>query len=479
LTGRIRQPLSGGRLTAALAAAAVLAGGWLGVPASALATAGRKAKSPAAGVAKVTFGPSLLAAPAVAVTMVPAGISVEYPVLAKDMAGGACPPPALSAELVKLGSPPLELGGVSQDLTAPPGTLTQPPTSWQTATLYPLPAAFWSQLHCLLSSTREPLTVGLNMRTGNLAWATQMAAEARGAAVDGLSFSLGNEPDLYELPNYSALDKPFAGEEAAAAGLYEQLAGYLRPAVGNEPVVGPELAVASRWRTQLPLVARSVGLGTVGVHLYPLSTCRSASEVTVKGLLSKRVGEAPARLGWVALAAHALGLPAIISEANSASCGGLPGVSNTPAAAVWGLRFGLSALEAGFEEVRYHFSGNSYDPFVLLDGQIHERPLADALLALNSWLPVGTTLHPVVSTALAAEGVLAHAALRPDGSIVLILDNESARQARVLVRGVSTAQMALLSPSQAGLPTRTVASATARVPLSLASNEIVALTARP
>jgi hypothetical protein len=45
-----------------------------------------------------------------------------------------------------------------------------------------------------------------------------MATEAQGAAVAGLS-SLGNEPDRYRYPNWGALDKPFAGEEAAA-GLY-------------------------------------------------------------------------------------------------------------------------------------------------------------------------------------------------------------------------------------------------------------------
>ena len=222
-----------------------MAGGWLGAPAHA---AGGKAKKPAASTAKLTFGPSLLQAPSVEVTMDPAGISVEYPVMARDLGAAGCPPPTLAAELARLGSPPLELGGVSQDQTAPPGALTPPPPSWQTATLYQLPAGFWGQLHCLLSSTREPLTVGLNMRTGNLAWATQIATEARPAAVNGLSYSLGNEPDLYELPNYSALDKPIAGEEAADASLYEQLAQYLRPAIGSEPArrprTGDRLALA-------------------------------------------------------------------------------------------------------------------------------------------------------------------------------------------------------------------------------------------
>ncbi|HTY97681.1 MAG TPA: hypothetical protein VMB91_11620 [Solirubrobacteraceae bacterium] len=479
MTQRPRQPL---RMLAALVAAALLAGGWAGAGEGGTAFAAAKPRpraAHAAPVPKLIFGASLLRAPAVAVTMAPAGISVEYPVMATDMGAGPCPPPSLAAELTRLGSPPLELAGVSQDETAPPGTLPQPPTSWQAATLYPLPAGFWTQLHCLLSSTREQLTVGLNMRTGSLAWATQMAGEARAAAVNGLSFSLGNEPDLYELPNYGSLDKPFAGEEAAAAGLYEQLAAYLEPAVAGEALLGPELAAPTRWRRALPLVVRAVGLGTVGVHLYPLTACGSGSEATIAGLLSRSAGSSPGRLAWVARTAHGLGVPAIISEANSASCGGQPGVSNTPAAAVWGLRFGISALEAGFGEVRFHSSGNSYDPFVVRGGRVYPRPLADALVALNSWFPLGTTLHPVPSTSLAAAGVVAHAALRPDGTVVLILDDQSARPAKVLLRGVSLAQLTTVSPLRAGMPTRTVTSPTAQLHLAIAPNEIVAVAGRP
>ena len=104
----------------------------------------------------------------------------------------------------------------------------------------------------------------------------------------------------------------------------------------------------------------------------------------------------------------------------------------------------------------------------------------DALHRAEQWLPVGSTLHAVASGRPLHRGrARARGACGRDGAIALILDNESARPARVLVRGVSTAQMALLSASQAGLPTRNVTSPTAQVPLSLASNEIVALTARP
>ena len=145
---------------------------------------------------------------------------------------------------------------------------------------------------------------------------------------------------------------------------------------------------------------------------------------------------------------------------------------------MWGLRFGISALEQGFDEVRYHFSGNSYDPFVVGGSRIYERPLANALVALNAWLPVGATLHPVPSKSLAAEGLVAHAALRPDGSVVLILDNESARPARLLLRGLSAAQLTLMSSIQAGLPTRNVGSPSAQIPLSVPPNAIVAVFGR-
>ena len=105
---------------------------------------------------------------------------------------------------------------------------------------------------------------------------------------------------------------------------------------------------------------------TVGVHLYPLSAC-----VTPRGRHDRRAAlgaRRPTRLvasAWVVADASAAGVPAIISEANSASCGGVAGVSDSPAIAVWAVRFVLAALKTGFQEVRFHFSGAPYDPFVV------------------------------------------------------------------------------------------------------------------
>lgn len=443
----------------------------------ALGTGSALAKTPSRGAgekqppSEATLAPTLAAGPGVAVTAPAVGLSVEYPVMVADLGAGACPPPALTDELLRLGSPPLQLAGVSQDMTAPSGALTGQPTSWETATRYSLPPAFWTQLHCLLSATRDPLTVGLNMRSGNLAWATQMAAGAQSAATNGLTFSLGNEPDLYGLPNYSSLDKPLPGAEGAEASLYLQLAAYLRPAVDGAAIIGPELSRSANWRAQLPRVLTQLHPNTVGIHLYPLTTCRSASEVTLGGLLSLQAADAPARLAWVVADARADGLPAIISEANSASCGGRPGVSNSPAAAVWAVRFVLSALETGFGEVRFHFSGNPYDPFIVSGAALLARPLESALVALNQWLPVGASLRTVPGV----RQLVATAVRQPDGATVLILDNERARARPVLLRTARGVRAQLLTAARAGVQGKTLTPSHGRVRLTLAPNTVLAI----
>ncbi len=232
--------------------------------------------------------------PGVQVTMPPVGLSIEYPLLAQYLGAGACPPPALVAQLLQLGSPPLALAGASQDETSPSGGAPAGPgPSWAASTLYSLPASFWSQLHCLLSATGDPLTVGLNMKTGQLSWAQQMVAGAQSAATNGLDFSLGNEPDLYSLPNYASLSRPQGNEEAIAVNRYLQQGSYLQQALGGAPVIGPELAIAGRWRHELPRIIGQLHEQTVGVHLYPLTACGSAPTATIDELLSANAAGAP------------------------------------------------------------------------------------------------------------------------------------------------------------------------------------------
>jgi hypothetical protein len=458
-------------LASALALALALGGG-----AGSLGTAEAKparhqrAKGPKPAEVTLTEGASV---PGVTVAMPPVGLSMEYPVMALDLGEGACPSPAFVSALQQLGSPPLSLAGDSQDMTVPEGALSGPPSSWETATLYTLRASFWSQLHCLLNSTHDPLTVGLNLKTGAPSWAAAMVAGAQSAATNGLDFSLGNEPDLYDLPDYSALAHQQANEEALEANLYLQLAGALEPLLGGTPVIGPELAGPQRWQRELPRVISQLHIGLVGVHAYPLTSCVTPKTATVGGLLTAYAGSEPRRLASVVAAAQAAGVPAILSEANSVSCGGVAGVSNSPASAVWAVRFVLTALKTGFEEVRFHFAGDPYDPFVLSGEQVIARPLDYALIALNQWLPLGAT----VRTVNGVHGLQATNITSPTGLSTLILDNEHGKPQKVLIRGAASAHAETLSAAQTGLQTKQLTAGRGRIALTVAPSSVVALSA--
>jgi len=450
--------------------------GWCVGPALASAPSRGPAQHPrhkAPPPSEITLTPTL-GAGGVAITMPPVGLSLEYPAMAQDLGAGACPAPALVTELQQLGSPPLALAGVSQDMTVPSGVLSNPSDSWEAATLYTLPASFWNQLHCLLDDTHDPLTVGLNARSGQLAWATQMVAGAQSAATNGLDFSLGNEPDLYYLPNYSALDKPQADAETVAVNTYLQVAQQLQPALGGAALIGPELARPAHWQNELPRVIAQLHEQTVGVHMYPLTACTTPKAVTISGLLSAQAADTPRSLAWVVADAGAAQAPAIISEANSASCGGVTGVSDSPAAAVWAVRFVLSALKTGFHEVRFHFSGGPYDPFIVRGEEVLSRPLDSALVALNQWLPVGSSLRTRV-----ARGLVATAVTQPSGTTLLILDNEHQRAQPVVLRGVRSALVQRLGPTRAGLLSAKLVSPTDRIKLAIAPNSVLAVSPSP
>ncbi len=463
--------LLGGALAVALSCLAgaprLISAGAATVPGKPTARAHAKPKPPS----EVTLTPDLGAG--AEVTMAPVGLSLEYPVMAADLGSGPCPPAALIAELLRLGSPPLALAGASQDQTAPAGALQATPPSWEAATLYSLPAAFWSQLHCLLSATKDPLTVGINVKSGQLAWATQMVAGAQSAATGPLDFSLGNEPDLYNLPNYASLDKPQPGEEALAVDTYLQVASYIQQALGGAPVIGPELARPALWQHELPRVLEALHDHAVGVHMYPLSACASPRAVTLAGLLSAQAADAPQRLAWVVADAHGAGVPAIISEANSASCGGEAGVSDSPAAAVWAVRFVLAALKTGFQEVRFHFSGNPYDPFTVDGEQLLTRPLESAMAALNRWLPIGSSL----SSLAGVRGLDATRLTTPAGTPMLVLDNDSAQPRAVVLRGTPSVRVEALGPLHSGLQGIQLNATRGRVKLIVAANSVIALSA--
>jgi hypothetical protein len=333
----------------------------------------------------------------------PFGLSFEYPLMERALGSAPCPGRALVAAVRELGSPSLRIGGDSQDLAGP-----------TTAYRYFIPASFWTTLGCLARETGVQVTVGLNFASAPLAddLSTVAAAEQAIPAAQ-LSFSLGNEPDLYGIshifPDEPGVTVPAFRPSPWTAQEYVSEWEARRAMLGPIQLEGPDLAGIG-WRTQVGQMLTMDPPATMDVHAYPTSACapplttaaRLLSEHASVGLVEK--------YDWLLNIARATHTPAIISESNSASCGGKPGVSNTPVASVWAARYVVAALLAGFAQVRFHSADGSYDPLVFnADGTITMRPLGHALLFLHRWIPLGAGIEsgsgdPRVLAARITEG---------------------------------------------------------------------------
>jgi hypothetical protein len=332
----------------------------------------------------------------------PFGLSIEYPLLEHVLGTGACPSPALVSALRELGSPTIRVGGDSQDLAGP--------TAAYHYDVGPPGAPFWATLGCLARETGSPIVVGLNFATNALVdQQSTIAAAQQAVPAAQLSFSLGNEPDLYTIshiiPNDPGFVVPSFRSPPWTATRFFGEWDARRSQLGPIRLEGPDLAGTS-WRAGAEAALRAEPPSQVDAHGYPtVAPCgKGGLSATAAHLLSAHASVGMAeKLSWLARTAHAIGRPAVISETNSASCGGRPGVSDAPVSGVWAIRYVIAALLAGFQQVRFHSAGTSYDPLVFgadgsvtgADGSVTMRPLGRALLFLHRWLPIGSRIVSV------------------------------------------------------------------------------------
>jgi hypothetical protein len=334
---------------------------------------------------------------AVLVQRSPFGLSLEYPLMQKALGPGPCPSPALVAILRELGSPALRIGGDSQDLAGPTA-----------AYRYFISPSFWTTLGCLARQSGVQVTVGLNFATSPLADELTTISEAEQAIPVGqLSFSLGNEPDLYGIshifPDEPGVEIPAFRPSPWTAAQYASEWQSRRAMLGQIRIEGPDLAGIG-WDAAIGPMLRGDPPDVLDVHAYPTSAC-GVPPTTAARLLAEHASVGLVeKYDWTLNLAHGLHRPAIVSEGNSASCGGKPGVSNTPVAGVWAARYVVAALLGGFQQVRFHSADGSYDPLVFNpNGTVTLQPLGQALLFLHRWIPLDSRIGP----AARVPGVLA------------------------------------------------------------------------
>jgi len=322
------------------------------------------------------------------------GISTEYWTL--PLFEGHITQLARALSLVRVpGGGPLILrvGGDSADCTFWSASARRRP-QWA----YDLTPGWFAGTRAVLGRTGGRLILDLNLITDTPALAAEVAMAAQSELPAGtvVAFEIGNEPDLYNRDYWLATISR-SGRAAdpipraiTPRNYVDDLSGYARAlsAVAPDvPLAGPALAYPKRdlnWIRTL-VAAHEPRLGIVSAHLYPYSACvqkTSPSYPTIARLLSESAATGLARtIAPAVRLAHEAGLRFRLTELNSVTCGGLPGVSNAFATALWAPDALFELMQAGVDGVNVHVRQDAVNgAFAVTDRGLIARPLLYGLI---------------------------------------------------------------------------------------------------
>jgi hypothetical protein len=395
---------------------------------------------------------ALTIAPDAAGTPVPSsffGLSTEYwalPLFERDT-------PAFERVLALLhvaGDGPLilRIGGDSADQSFwSPRWKTMP--RWAFA----LTPAYLSRLRGLVLRDRVKLIVDLNLVTATPLTAAEWAHAAETALPHGSisAFEIGNEPDLYGRRFWADLiaRTPLATRSLPlelTPDLYVQdFAAYARvlgESAPDIPLVGPAIG---HPRLGLPFISALIAdqrseLGMVTGHLYPYTGCpknpRSPAAATVARVLSRKATSAfSTDIASAVALAHRAGLKFRLTEFNSVTCGGKPGVSNTFATALWAPDALFTAMSAGADGANLHVHMTSVNAaFTINRYGLNPRPLLYGLMLFTRTLGPQARLVPLRLTAARSLNLSAWAVEIRGRILHVLLIDKGTRTVHVAVR---------------------------------------------
>jgi hypothetical protein len=300
----------------------------------------------------------------------------------------------------------------------------EPRPSWAVATITP---ADLERVKRLAIDSGWKVIFGVNLKHRDPARAADEAAHAKRILGNSLlAIGIGNEPNYY--PGYSPA-KLWSDYQA-----YRTAINRSAPGVG---LVGPETGSAPAAVTYLQDFARrqrsNVDLFALTTHFYP--ACARNADVTIADMLSlafhNRIRD---RAQILVDAARPLGISAIMDEANSVSCEGEDGTSDTYASALWAIDAEMMIASMGIRGYYFHSAiarcgapkpfYKAYTPFCAATDadaaavRLVARPEYYGLLMLQQ---VGTgTFAPVTNS---DPDTLRAYAVRNGSRLRLVLDN--------------------------------------------------------
>ncbi len=257
--------------------------------------------------------------------------------------------------LRSLGPGVLRFGGITADQNVAWSDPETPAPAWASSTIGPAQMEALGEL-AKRSGWQVLLTVGLAHFEPQAA-AREVAAAHRALGPYLAAVEIGNEPNAYG-------NHGFRGLPWIAQGYEEEVSDYrdaieaLTPGV---PIAGPDVSgsgLFSEWGSEEAL-AQTPALLTG--HHYPLG-CARTPPPSIETLLSAAIRGAAARsLATYMTVASESGIPFRMDELGSVSCGGVPGVSNTFASALWATGYLAQAMDDGL--VGINLQGNPTNCF--------------------------------------------------------------------------------------------------------------------
>jgi hypothetical protein len=332
--------------------------------------------------------------------------------------------------LRSLGPGVLRFGGVSADTRIAWTDSTTPRPSWASGVI---DVDDLDELAALANASgwHVVLTLGIvHFEPRAAAREVAAAKAALGASLVGIE--LGNEPNAYALHAMRA--EPWTFTQYA-----EQIAVYrgaIEAAAPGVALLGPDVSGSSAFETWGPGEAVDELPAVLTGHHYPLGCEQKNPVPSIVALLSEpiRLKEIASIRRYVAVA-QAANLPFRLDETNTVSCGGVAGISDTFASALWAAGFLPQVMDAGAVGVNMHGNPSrcsGYSPVcapgaeALSTGELVAQPEWYALLMLRGLVgdrPLPTTVaRSPRSTNVHASGFLA-----PDGRLdFVVTDDEPA-----------------------------------------------------
>ncbi|MCW3034092.1 MAG: putative glycosyl hydrolase [Solirubrobacterales bacterium] len=312
--------------------------------------------------------------------------------------------------LRSLGPGLLRLGGITADQNIGWSDSVTARPAWATSVIGP------AQMRAIGALARRSgwqvlLTVGMAHYEPQSA-AREVAAARAALGRNLFAVEIGNEPDAFGRHGFRAL--PWGAQQ-----FEEQVTSYRDAITALTPgvaIVGPDVSGSGafpEWGfaealTQAPVLLTG--------HHYPLG-CTHVPAPSIELLLSPPIRGLEARsLETYLSISRARNIPFRMDETNSVSCGGVPGVSNTYASALWAAAYIGQNMAAG--TVGVNLQGNptncagytplcAPDPAALAAGQMRAQPDWYALLLTRSLIgyrPLPTTITAAVAPNLVAYG---------------------------------------------------------------------------